>query len=66
MAEKQINVPLSMCKKFMGAGNMRVPPEVTKKFESQLREWCDYKCQEATKKAQADKRKTLKVEDLEI
>jgi len=65
MTDENIDVSLSMCKKFLSQNGMRVTPEATKKFEQMLRKWSAEVSTKATQKAVDNKRKTIDVRDLE-
>jgi histone H3/H4 len=60
-----INVPLSMCKKILGLGGMRVQPESINKFEEKFRAWAKNISDSVTQKCADAKRKTIMPEDLD-
>ena len=62
--EQKINVPLSMCKKFLASKGMHVQPEAIKKFEKMFREWANTIAISATVNAKEAKRKTIYAEDI--
>ena len=61
----KINVPLSMCKKFLAQNGCRVTPEATKKFEEKLRNWASEVSLTASNKVTEAKRKTIDADDLD-